>query len=115
MAAIRRVSSPKSRRSRPGRLVHYTEEAEADLVAIAERSEAEFGAEQCELYLQALEEACEHMLPQFPAIARIVPKRPTLRYWRCERHVIYFRIVPDGLEVVRILHERMLPDLHLQE
>jgi toxin ParE1/3/4 len=93
--------------------VHYTELAESDLLEIAAHTELEFGAEQRDLYLRALEEACEHTLPRFPSIARSVPQRPELLRWRCERHVIYFRRVQDGLEVVRVLHERMLPDLHL--
>jgi hypothetical protein len=42
-----------------------------------------------------------------------VPQRPELLRWRCERHVFYFRLVQDGFEVVRVLQERMLPDLHL--
>lgn len=93
--------------------VHYTELAEADLAEIAEWTEVEFGAEQRDLYLSALEAACESTLPRFPAIARPVPKRPELLRWRCERHVIYFRLITDGLEIIRVLHETMLPDLHL--
>jgi toxin ParE1/3/4 len=93
--------------------VHYTELAESDLLEIAEHTEQEFGADQRDLYLRALEEACEQTLPRFPAIARTVPQRPQLLRWRCERHVIYFHQVKDGLELVRVLHERMLPDLHL--
>lgn len=39
--------------------------------------------------------------------------RPSLRSLRCERHVIYFRVVEDGFEVVHVLHERQLPKRHL--
>jgi plasmid stabilization system protein ParE len=42
---------------------HYTELAESDLLEIAAHTALEFGAEQRDLYLRALEEACEHMLP----------------------------------------------------
>lgn len=28
-------------------------------------------------------------------------------------HVVYFRAIDDGIEVVRILHERMVPERHL--
>jgi plasmid stabilization system protein ParE len=33
---------------------------------------------------------------------------------RCEsgRHVVFFRRSPDGVRVLRFLHERMLPELH---
>lgn len=93
--------------------VHYTELAESDLLELAEHTEEERGPEQRGLYLGAFEEACEKALPRFSPIGRSVPQRPELLRWRCERHVIYFRLVEDGLEVVRVLHERMLPDLHL--
>lgn len=104
-----RTATPR----RGGITVHYTELAESDLDAIAAHTALEFGAEQRDLYLRALEEACEETLPRFPSIARAVPERPQLLRWRCERHVIYFHLVEDGLEIVRVLHERMLPDLHL--
>jgi toxin ParE1/3/4 len=93
--------------------VHYTELAELDLLEIAVHTEDEFGAERRDVYLRALEEACDHALPRFASIARSVPERPELLRWRCERHLVYLRLVQDGLEVVRVLHERMLPDLHL--
>jgi plasmid stabilization system protein ParE len=74
---------------------------------------ARYGEEQRDLSMRALEVACEETLPAFQGVAQEVPQRPDLRRWRCERHVIYFRFVADGIEVVRVLHERMLPDLHL--
>jgi plasmid stabilization system protein ParE len=36
-----------------------------------------------------------------------------LRMLRCERHVIYFRSVADGFEIVHVLHDRQLPRKHL--
>lgn len=113
VAARRRVLSPTTSRRLRALAVHYSELAESDLVDIAAHTTEVFGPEQCELYLNALEEACERTLARFPTLARVVSKRPDLRSWRCQRHVIYFRLVDDGLEVVRFLHERMLPDLHL--
>lgn len=60
-----------------------------------------------------LRETCEDILPRKHRFARAVPKRSGLLRWRCERHVIYFRKVADGLEIVRIVHDRMLPSKHL--
>lgn len=93
--------------------VHYTELAEADLDDIDDYTLTRYGDEQRDLYMRALEVACEETLPAFQRVAQEVPQRPDLRRWRCERHVIYFRRVSDGIEVVRILHERMLPERHL--
>jgi toxin ParE1/3/4 len=40
---------------------------------------------------------------------------PGYRSMRIGHHVAYYRIVPDGIEVVRMLHERMDAALHLTE
>jgi plasmid stabilization system protein ParE len=52
-------------------------------------------------------------VPLHAAFARTVPGRPELRTLRCESHVIYFREVDDGFEIVHVLHERQLPRKHL--
>ena len=73
----------------------------------------EWGEEQSARYLAMLRDAAEDIIPRKHRFARSVPKRPELRRWRCERHVIYFRRAHDGFEIVRVLHERMLPSKHL--
>lgn len=93
--------------------VHYTKDAERDLDAIAEYTRAHWGVAQCARYLDFLERTCEHILPSNLKHARPVPQRPQLLRWRCERHVIYLRRIEGGIEIVRILHERMLPEKHL--
>ncbi len=93
--------------------VHYTRDAERDLDGIAAYTLVQWGEEQCAKYLDLLEQTCEVIIPQNARHARPVPGRPQLQRWRCERHVIYFRRVRGGLEIVRILHERMLPLTHL--
>ena len=93
--------------------VRYTNLAEQDIADIADFTEERFGPVQRELYLDALEKACEQTVPTFKAIAREVPERPDLRSWRHESHVIYFREDGDDLEIVRVLHMRQLPEKHL--
>jgi toxin ParE1/3/4 len=39
--------------------------------------------------------------------------RPGYRRFHVERHMIYFRIAPYGIAVVRILHDRMDAPRHL--
>jgi toxin ParE1/3/4 len=94
-------------------VIHYTEEAENDLFEIGVFTWAEWGEEQFVKYVALLRETCEDIIPRKHRFARAVPKRPELLRWRCERHVIYFRKVDDGFEIIRILHDRMLPSLHL--
>lgn len=93
--------------------VCYTHDAEHDIEKIAEYTIAQWGEKQCAEYLELLEQTCEVIIPQNVRHGRTVPQRPQLRRWRCERHVVYFRRVRGGIEIVRILHERMLPQNHL--
>ncbi|HVH45238.1 MAG TPA: type II toxin-antitoxin system RelE/ParE family toxin [Labilithrix sp.] len=94
-------------------MVHYTEEAENDLFEIGLYTSTEWGEEQSIKYLSLLRETCEDIIPRKNRFARLVPKRPELWRWRCERHVVYFRKMDDDFEIVRVLHEQMLPSKHL--
>ena len=94
-------------------MVHYTQEAEKDLVEIGIYTWAEWGEAQYVKYMALLRETCEGIIPRKHRLARSVPNRPSLLRWRCERHVIYFRKREDGFEIVRVLHDRMLPSNHL--
>ena len=94
-------------------MVHYTEEAENDLFETGVYSWTEWGEGQFVNYIALLRETCEKIIPRKHRFARSVPQQPELLRWRCERHVIYFRKVNDGFEIVRILHDRMLPSMHL--
>jgi toxin ParE1/3/4 len=88
--------------------------AEADLDGIALYTRKEWGHAQAVLYVTQLRETCERVLPEQHRFARPLVERPEFLRWRCEKHVIYFQRAADGgLDVVRILHERMLPELHL--
>ena len=93
--------------------VRYTKRAEADIVAIGIYTLNEWGPEQWEVYGALLEATCERILPEHHSFAPSVPEREGLFRWRCERHVIYFRRLRGSLQIVRILHEKMLPSKHL--
>lgn len=93
--------------------VHYSEKAENDLFEIGVYTWTEWGDAQYEKYMALLRETCEDIIPNKVGFARTVPRRPGLMRWRCERHVIFFRHTKDGIEIVRILHDRMLPAKYL--
>ena len=93
--------------------VFYTVAAERDLAAIAAYTLEVWGIEQRERDLAMLEETCEQIIAAHRTLAREVPERPGVFRWRAESHVIFFRDIGDGLEIVRILHERRLASRHL--
>lgn len=93
--------------------VYYTEEAEQDLIEIGMYTWVTWGEDQYVNYMALLRETCEDIIPRKHRFARAVPQRPGLRRWRCERHVIFFRRIARDVEIVRILHERMMPTIYL--
>jgi toxin ParE1/3/4 len=94
-------------------VVRYSVEADQDLADIAEYTRTQWGDSQAAAYITLLERTCERIIPQNLGFARKAARRPKLLRWRCERHVIYFRRDAGDIEIVRVLHERMLPTLHL--
>lgn len=93
--------------------VSYTRRAERDIAEIAAYTVTTWGEEQWEIYAALLEHTCEVILPKNLRFARQFPLRPGLFRWKCERHVIFFRKVKGRVQIVRVLHERMLPERHL--
>jgi toxin ParE1/3/4 len=97
-----------------GRL-RFTARAESDLDSIAAHTETEWGTDQAHRYLSELEACCRQLAEDRTSGRR---HRALPRYWRIEqgRHVVFFRRDQRGdVLVVRILHDRMLPKLHLDD
>jgi toxin ParE1/3/4 len=85
---------------------------EADLEAITRYTVQQRGEEQTLRYLDALEDRCQQ-LAENPSFGRRCDSiRPGL--WRAEQgsHVIFFRRMSGGIHVIRILHQRMMPQIH---
>lgn len=93
--------------------VNYTKAAELDLIDIGTYTLTQWGEAQWTKYSALLMVTCEEIIPRNVGLALAVPRRPELLRWRCEHHMIYFRRTPGGIEIVRVLHERMLPRNHL--
>ncbi len=92
-----------------------TRRAEADLWDIADYTRRTWGDEQCARYLGQLE-ACCGRLAEHPILGRACDRiRPGLRRREQGKHVIFYRRDGDGILVLRILHERMLHEVHLRD
>lgn len=90
-----------------------SEAADRDLTGIYRYSYRQFGVEQADAYLFALEQ-CFARLAQFPQLGRSIEhlRRGYFRFEHASHTVFYVR-TEDGIRVIRVLHERMDPDRHL--
>lgn len=90
-----------------------TRDAERDLIDIYLYGIERFGRATAERYAEALTAkittAAEN--PSFGADYDFV--RTGLRRYECLPHAIYYRVVGEGILVLRILHGRMDPGRHL--
>ena len=77
---------------------------------IAAYTVQEWGEDQAIRYIDGLESCCEQ-LANTPKLGRPCSSiRPGLRRIEHGRHVVFYRVEPDGVLVSRILHQRMLPE-----
>ncbi len=95
------------------RRVRLTPRAQRDYDDILLYTEATWGPEQADRYEAALDRG----LARLGTNARIGVARddlhPGLRVHPVERHLLYYRIRNDTVEVIRILHERVDPARHV--
>ena len=96
-----------------GARLRVRKKARADLREIGRYTRKRWGREQSNRYLGELD-TCFHRLVSMPTLGRpFVPVPPYLRQDHGS-HVVFLRREANGdVVVVRILHERMLPQLHL--
>jgi len=82
---------------------------------IADYTVDTWGQEQAQRYLDSLE-ACFNRLAKTPRAGRSCDRiQPEYRRFEHERHVICYRADHEGILISRVLHQRMLPSLHLIE
>jgi len=90
-----------------------TPAAEHDLTGIWRYTARKWGVAQANRYTDCLSAAFDE-LTHAPEMAPTCDHiRPGYRRWHLERHVIYFRTTDYGILFVRILHERMNAERHL--
>ena len=83
--------------------------AEADIDSIIEYSKVEWGSRQTDKYLSKLENEFE-LLARNPLIGRSCDSiLPSLRRLEVGKHVVFYLSRTDGILIVRVLHQRMLP------
>jgi toxin ParE1/3/4 len=81
--------------------------AKSDLRAIGRYTQVTWGREQRNRYLTQLD-ACFDRLAQQPELGRACDDICAgYRKYPIGRHLVFYRAISDGIEIVRVLHERM--------
>lgn len=73
----------------------------------------QWGVEQAERYIDDLTEAFAFLADSPKAGAACDQVRQRYRRYPVIRHVVYYRATSYGIEVMRVLHDRMLVSRHL--
>lgn len=92
-----------------------TERAKADVRSIGRYTPATWGREQRNISLARLD-ACFHLLAREPHRGRACDDiRPGYRKYHVGRHLIFSRVSAEGVEIIRILPDRMDIEAHLDD
>lgn len=87
--------------------------AKTDLIAIWRYSFDKWGEEQADKYLAQLDTGLQGLIDN-PQLGQAREKiRAGYRSIQIHRHVIYYRLTGNNIDIVRVLHERMIPQKHL--
>lgn len=86
---------------------HLTELAKQDLRSIGRYTQTKWGREQRNIYLTQID-ASFHLLVMQPQLGQPCDElRLGYRKYPVGRHLIFYRQSSTGLEIIRILHNRM--------
>jgi len=92
--------------------LRFSRRAEDDLFDIGVHTLRNWGEKQADRYLTELEECCGRLANE-PALGRACDHICRgLRRMECGSHVVFYRLEKKGILISRILHQRMLPNLH---
>jgi toxin ParE1/3/4 len=94
-------------------LVVLSPKAKSDLSDIWDDTLAEWGIEQAEKYLRDLSTAMQMQARDPSTAVDISDVRKGYRKFRSGSHVIFFRLTPAGIDVVRNLHQRIDFERHI--
>lgn len=92
----------------------FTPAARNDLTSIWLYSARTWGVEQADEYTDAIEAVCISVARSL-GLGRAVIGRGDYRKRAVRSHVLYFRDLPDQIQIIRILHTRQDPDIQLHE
>lgn len=92
----------------------FTVQATDDLDAIWEYTYENWGLDQAERYVRDLRAVCQALALR-KRIGRTTTMRRGYLSCPCGSHVIWYRELPDRIDVIRILHSAQDVDRHLHD
>ena len=96
-----------------GRYV-FSKKAEKDLIEIYHYGFLNHDEQKAELYVESLKEKCQ-ALADNPFLYRERKEfTPPVRIYHHKKHLIIYAVETDHILIVRILHERMNVEKHLE-
>ena len=90
----------------------FSPAAVADIGAIWDHTAETWGADRADRYIDGIRDACE-ALARDDVQGRKVELRPGYLKYPAGRHLVFFRMTGTGVEVIRVLHQRMDTERHL--
>lgn len=87
--------------------------AKSDFSGIWDYTLEEWGVEQAEKYARELWAEMQKQASDHSTSTDISNVRSGYRKKKSGSHVIFFKLIDDGIDVIRILHQRMDFDRHL--
>lgn len=87
--------------------------AKLDLGEIWDYTLLQWSVDQAEKYIRQLWSVMKHAVDNPTESVDIEDVRRSYRKSRSGSHVVFFKVTGDGIDVVRILHQRMDFDRHL--
>ena len=87
--------------------LHLSREAERDIDEIARYTEQRWGKPARQRYLRQITERLKALLanPELGPVRDDI--RPGNRSLTAGRHIVFYRLAPDAVEIIRILHHAM--------
>jgi toxin ParE1/3/4 len=93
----------------------FSNEAENDLVEIYRYGFITYGENKADLYIEALKEKCQ-FIADMPDIC---PDRdefnPPVKIYHHKKHLIIYIVETDFILIIRVLHERMDIQQHMEK
>jgi toxin ParE1/3/4 len=88
--------------------------AKDDMEAVWLYSSSKWGLNQTERYIDSLADSFDFLTKNSKLGISCDFIRKGYRRYPVKRHMVYFRETSYGIEIMRVLHDRMLDSLHLK-